>query len=85
MPETEYGMSKLTPTSEAPSLAARGSACFANVVLPPVTGLDGGPAVRSTQSQIPLPSLRMQRRAGNQRRSMRTERSWLPFGSSIVV
>ena len=84
-PDTEYGMSKPTPTSEDASRAARGSLCRAKVVLPEATGFGGGPAAMSAHCQVPAASSRAQRRAGHQRRSMRTERSWLPFGSSMVV
>ena len=78
-------MSKPTPTSDGASFAARESVGLPKVVLPTTTGAGVGPGARSAQSQIPVVSLRWQRRTGNQRLSIRTERSWLPLGSSIVV
>ena len=54
-------------------------------MVPPASAASArGPRGRSLHGHRPCLSSRTQWRAGNQRRSMRTERSWLPFGSSMV-
>src|SRR5262245_18882374 len=84
MPDTEYGMSKPTPTSEGASAAARGSSGFENRVLPPVSGFAEPRLGSAAHCQSPAASSRRQWLAGNQRRSMRALRTLEPFGSSTV-
>jgi hypothetical protein len=84
MPETEYGMSKPTPTSEAASEAARGSSGLEKRVLPPVSGLAEPRFGSAAHCHTPAASSRRQWLAGNQRRSMRALRTLEPFGSSTV-
>jgi hypothetical protein len=84
MPETEYGMSKPTPTSDAASAAARGSSGLEKRVLPPASGFAEPRLGNDAHCQRPAASSRRQWLAGNQRRSMRALRTLEPLGSSTV-
>jgi hypothetical protein len=84
MPDTEYGMSKPTPTSEGAITAARGSSGLLKRVLPPTSGLMEPSAGNAAHCHTPAASSRRQWLAGNQRRSMRALRTEEPLGSSTV-
>src|SRR6188508_448480 len=84
MPDTEYGMSKPTPTRDAASDAARESSGLENLVLPPVSGLAEPRLGSAAHCHTPAASSRRQWLAGNHRRSMRALRTLDPLGSSTV-
>ncbi len=78
-------MSKVIVASDGARAVSRGSLNFGNSVELTGCAFGAGPAGRSLHGHSPWLSSRSQWRAGNHRRSMRMERNWLPFGSSMVM